>query len=86
MTALGYILVKSLISIYRDGKPKTLYIPASLALLLLGHILMYLWAMSVDLINVTYPMFASLAGLALFTYTLYNYVIRSDRIVKRTTA
>jgi hypothetical protein len=86
IVALGYILIKSFKGILTDGNPKTMYIPVSYTFLLLGQLLMYNWAVNGDASNIINALLVNLAGLSLFTYTLYHFVIRSGKVAKRTAA
>lgn len=94
MIALGYILTRSLKGVLTDGNPKLAYIPAAFALLWLGQFIMFTSEMNESIAEevrdsiteIIKPEIASLAGLLVFTYALYNHVLRGGRIAKRATA
>ncbi len=86
MAAIGYILVKSVRGILTDGTTKPMYIPAAFALLWIGQFLAFASAVNGKLTEIIMPEAASLAGLLIFTYTLYSRVLRGGKVAKRATS
>ncbi|MFY3740771.1 MAG: hypothetical protein HMLIMOIP_001215 [Candidatus Nitrosomirales archaeon] len=85
MAAIGYILLKSVRGILTDGTTRPMYIPVAFALLWIGQFLAFASAVSGELTEIIMPEAASLAGLLIFTYTLYSRVLRGGKVAKRAT-